>query len=121
MGALESRALSDGQAASLYSYRMQTTLYTGPKKSLVAYAFVLMCAVGIGGLLSGCDGGTHLEGVVLDSNDTPIADAKRKASDWRAEARSKIIRPRDLQDRYDPLAFQPRADLGNHKTWVQAI
>jgi hypothetical protein len=47
---------------------------TGPHPR-TAIAFVLVCAMAIGGLLSGCDGGTHLKGVVVDSNDLPIADA----------------------------------------------
>ncbi len=57
---------------------MQTNSYSVPKKSLVAHAFVLMCAISISGLLSGCDGGTYLKGVVLDSNNVPIADANVK-------------------------------------------
>jgi hypothetical protein len=57
---------------------MRTTLFTAPKKALVAHAFVIMCAISISGFISGCDGGTYLKGVVLDSNDTPIADADVK-------------------------------------------
>jgi hypothetical protein len=57
---------------------MKTYSYSAPKKSLVVHALVLMCAISIGGLLSGCDGGTYLKGVVLDSNDTPIGDANVK-------------------------------------------
>jgi hypothetical protein len=57
---------------------MRTNSHTAPEKSQVAYALVLMCAISITGFLSGCDGGTHLKGVVLDSNDTPIADADVK-------------------------------------------
>lgn len=57
---------------------MQTNSYAAPKKSLAAYAFVLMCSISICGLLSGCDGGTYLKGVVLDSDGTPIADAEVK-------------------------------------------
>jgi len=69
---------------------MQTTLYTAPKKSLVANAFVLMCAICIGGFISGCDGGTRVKGVVLDSNDTPIADAdvKLTTGELRREVKS---------------------------------
>src|SRR5882762_9471479 len=54
---------------------MKTNLYTVPEKSLCAYAFLLIYAIGIGGFISGCDGGTHLKGIVLDSGDRPIADA----------------------------------------------
>lgn len=57
---------------------MQTNLCAAPKRTLVAYALVLMCAINVSGLLSGCDGVTHLKGVVLDSNDTPIANADVK-------------------------------------------
>ena len=54
---------------------MKTNLYTVPEKSLCAYAFLLIYAIGIGGFISGCDGGTHLKGIVLDSGDRSIADA----------------------------------------------
>jgi hypothetical protein len=57
---------------------MKTTSYTAPEKSLCACAFLLMFAVGISGFTSGCDGGTRLKGVVLDSSDRPIADADVK-------------------------------------------
>jgi hypothetical protein len=57
---------------------MQTDSYTARRKSLVAYAFVFVCAISISGFLAGCDGGTQLKGVVLDSNNTPIADADVK-------------------------------------------
>ena len=69
---------------------MQTNSYRAPKKSLAAYAFVLMCATSIGGFLSGCDGGTYLKGVVLDSNDTLIADAdvKLTTGELRREVKS---------------------------------
>jgi len=52
---------------------MQTNSYSGPKKSLVAHAFVLICAISSSGFLSGCDGGTHLKGVepVAKTQETP--------------------------------------------------
>ena len=70
MRALESGALSDAPASPLYSCRMQINSYLGPKKSLVAHAFVLMCAISINGFLSGCDGGMHLKRV------EPVAKAQ---------------------------------------------
>jgi hypothetical protein len=71
-------ALSNGPAWPVYSFRMQATLFLASKKSLVAYAFVLMCTISTAGFLSGCDGGTHLKGVVLDPNDMPVPDADVK-------------------------------------------
>jgi hypothetical protein len=61
--AQESGALSDSPASPLYSCRMQTNSYSTPKKSFIAHAFVLMCAISISGFLSGCDGGKYLKGV----------------------------------------------------------
>jgi hypothetical protein len=54
---------------------MKNISYKASRKSLVAYRFTLMCAVTLGGFLTGCDGGTHIKGVVLDSNDAPVANA----------------------------------------------
>jgi hypothetical protein len=36
---------------------------------------MVMCTVTLGGFLAGCDGFTQLKGIVLDSNDAPVADA----------------------------------------------
>jgi hypothetical protein len=41
---------------------------------------MLLCASSIGGSLTGCDGGTYLKGVVLGSDDTPIANADVRLS-----------------------------------------
>src|SRR6202171_4878940 len=57
---------------------MRITSYTSAREPLAASAFLLICAVGIGTFLAGCDGGTHLKGVVLDSNDRPISNADVK-------------------------------------------
>ncbi len=45
-------------------------------RSHVAKVFVLMCSISIGSFVSGCDGRTHIKGVVLDSNDIPIGHAE---------------------------------------------
>ncbi len=71
---------------------MRTTLFTAPKKALVPYAFVIMCAISISGFISGCDGGTRLKGVVLDSNGTPIADADVKLT---TEERKREVKSSD--------------------------
>jgi hypothetical protein len=57
---------------------MRANSCTAGKKPLVVYAFVFMSAVSINGFVAGCDVGTQLKGVVLDSNDTPIPDAEVK-------------------------------------------
>lgn len=45
---------------------MRTTLYTAPKWSLAALAFLLMCAGSMCGFLPGCDGGKHIKKSALD-------------------------------------------------------
>lgn len=44
-------------------------------KRLCIVTFLSVCACGITGFFVGCDGGTFLKGVVLDSADNPVADA----------------------------------------------
>jgi hypothetical protein len=63
--ALECRAWSDSSALPLYSYRMQTTLYTPSKNFLAAFAFLLLCAGSISGFLSGCNGVANPKEAVL--------------------------------------------------------
>ena len=45
------------------------------RKRLCLVTFLVFCACGITGFFVGCDGGTFLKGVVLDSADNPVADA----------------------------------------------
>src|SRR5260370_40904739 len=45
------------------------------RKRLCIVTFSIVCACGITGFFVGCDGGTFLKGVVLDSADNPVADA----------------------------------------------
>jgi hypothetical protein len=45
------------------------------RKSFVASVSMVMCMVTLGCFLAGCDGFTQLKGIVLDSNDVPVADA----------------------------------------------
>lgn len=54
---------------------MKSIPLTVPDEPVFAQILLLMCAAIIGGFLSGCDGGTHVKGIVLDSRDAPVADA----------------------------------------------
>ena len=45
------------------------------RKRLCIVTLLIVCAFGITGFFVGCDGGTFLKGVVLDSADNPVADA----------------------------------------------
>jgi len=45
---------------------------------LRTFRFALVCTGLLAGLLLGCDGGTSIKGVVLDSADKPVVDAKIK-------------------------------------------
>jgi hypothetical protein len=45
------------------------------QKSIATHFFLVICAVTFAGFLSGCDGFTQIKGIVLDSDDAPIADA----------------------------------------------
>ena len=67
---------------------MQGILFTAPKKSLGACALALMCVISIGDFLSGCDGGTHLKGVVLNSSPIADADVKLTTGELKREVRS---------------------------------
>jgi len=51
--------------------------------------FFFIAVICIGGFLSGCDGGTHLKGVILDSNELPVADADVRLSTGESKRETK--------------------------------
>lgn len=69
---------------------MHNTIRTFSRKSYAAYSFGLIFAVSVSVFLTGCDGGTHLKGVVISSDDVPLADADVKLStgDLKREVKS---------------------------------
>jgi hypothetical protein len=54
---------------------MMLTIKPEVGKRLCIVTFLIVCACGITGFFVGCEGGTFLKGVVLDSADNPLADA----------------------------------------------
>src|SRR5262245_31113901 len=59
--------------SDLYSLHMRSRLFFG--SVLTHWVLPAMSMAMAVGFLAGCDGGTHLRGVVLDPNDMPISGA----------------------------------------------